>query len=283
VTSHVPPYSMTEQMVCATSRLIRDGEVVYVGVGMPVISVLLAKRTHAPDCTIVLETGIVRTAAFPLPALLDTLGTQARADAFSGAGHVNALAQRGRIDLGIIGAGQVDRFGNVNSTVVGPFDAPILRWPGAGGACEIASLCGRFIVVVNQKRQRFPLRVEFVSAPGYLDGGQPARDAAGLRRGTGPTNVVTDLATYMFPAGVMQLASVHSGVALDRIAGETAWNVVDPARSYPTTPPPTGEELRILRNDIDPDGIVLRRTRNRGPGSPAGSSRRSGTAARPRR
>ena len=166
VTSSVPPYSMIEQMVCATSRLIRNGEVVYVGVGMPVISVLLAKRTHAPDCTIVLETGIVRTAGFPLPALLDTLGTQARTDVFSGAGYVNALAQRGRIDLGIIGAGEVDRFGNVNSTVVGPFDAPVLRWPGAGGACEIASLCGRFIVVVNQKRQRFPLRVEFVSAPG---------------------------------------------------------------------------------------------------------------------
>jgi glutaconate CoA-transferase, subunit B len=116
-------------------------------------------------------------------------------------------------------------------------------------------------VVVNQKRQRFPARVGFVSAPGYLDGGQPARDAAGLRRGTGPANVVTDLATYAFPAGVMQLASAHSGVALDRIAEETAWDVVDPARSYPTTSPPTDEELRILRNDIDPDRIVLPRGR----------------------
>lgn len=264
MTSPVPRYSMIEQMICATSRLIGDGEVVYVGVGLPVISVLLAKRTHAPDCTIVLETGIVRTAAFPLPAFLDTLGTQARADVFSGAGYVNALAQRGRIDLGIIGAGQIDRFGNVNSTVVGPYDAPVLRWPGAGGACEIASLCGRFIVAVNQKRQRFPARVEFVSAPGYLDGGQPARDAAGLRRGTGPANVITDLATYTFPAGVMQLASVHAGVALDRIAKETAWDVVDPARPYPATPPPTEEELQILRNDINPGRetqAVARRTR----------------------
>ena len=261
MTSPVPQYSMIEQMVCATSRMIRDGEVVYVGVGLPVISVLLAKRTHAPDCTIVLETGIVRTAAFPLPAFLDTLATQARADLFSGAGYVNALAQRGRIDLGIIGAGQIDRFGNVNSTVVGPFDAPVLRWPGAGGACEIASLCGRFIVVVSQKRQRFPARVDFVSAPGYLDGGQSARDEAGLRRGTGPANVITDLATYTFPAGVMQLASLHAGVALDRIAAETAWDVVAPALPYPATPPPTEEELRILRNDIDPDRIVLPQTR----------------------
>ncbi|MEU9880936.1 CoA-transferase subunit beta [Streptomyces phaeochromogenes] len=260
MTPAVPPYSMTEQMVCATSRLIRDGEVVYVGVGMPVISALLAKRTHAPHCTIVLETGIIRTTAFPLPALLDTLTTQAGADTLSSAGYVNALAQRGRIDLGIIGAGQVDRFGNVNSTVVGPFEAPVLRWPGAGGACEIASLCGRFIVAVNQKRQRFPARVEFVSAPGYLDGGRPARDAAGLRPGTGPANVITDLATYTFPAGAMQLASAHAGVSLDRIAEETAWDVVDPARSYPLTTPPTEEELRILRKDIDPNGIVLRQT-----------------------
>ncbi|WP_405952883.1 hypothetical protein OG588_48325 [Streptomyces prunicolor] len=267
MTSAVPSYSMTEQMVCATSRLIRDGEVVYVGVGMPVISALLAKRTHAPDCTIVLETGIVRTAAFPLPALLDTLTTQAGADVLSSAGYVNALAQRGRIDLGIIGAGQVDRFGNVNSTVVGPYDAPTLRWPGAGGACEIASLCGRFIVAVNQKRQRFPARVEFLSAPGYLDGGRPARDAAGLRPGTGPANVITDLATYAFPAGVMQLASAHAGVPLARISEETAWAVVDPARSYPTTAAPTEEELRVLRNDVDPNGIVLRpiRQRDRGP------------------
>jgi acyl CoA:acetate/3-ketoacid CoA transferase beta subunit len=94
-------------------------------------------------------------------------------------------------------------------------------------------------VAVNQKRQRFPARVDFVSAPGYLDGGQPARDAAGLQQGTGPANVVTDLATYAFPAGVMQLASVHAGVALDRIADETGWDVVAPARPYPTTPPPT--------------------------------------------
>ncbi|MFI6549335.1 CoA-transferase subunit beta [Streptomyces prunicolor] len=267
MTSAVPPYSMTEQMVCATSRLIRDGEVVYVGVGMPVISALLAKRTHAPDCTIVLETGIVRTAVFPLPALLDTLTTQAGADALSSAGYVNALAQRGRIDLGIIGAGQVDRFGNVNSTAVGPFDAPVLRWPGAGGACEIASLCGRFIVAVNQKRQRFPARVPFVSAPGYLSGGQPARDTAGLRPGTGPANVITDLATYTFPAGAMQLASAHAGVSLDRIAEETAWDVVDPALSYPTTAPPTEEELRILRDEIDPTGIVLRQARRPGSGT----------------
>ena len=218
-------YSPAEQMVVSAARVIQDGDVIYVGVGLPTLATWLAKLTHAPHCTVVQEVGIIRTTPCPLGQFTDSLPVQSMADSLGGLFHVNALAQSGFINVGYIGAGQIDRYGNVNDTAVGDYRKPAHRWNGSGGANDVMSFCNRVIVVLKQSRRRFPEKVDFVTCPGYLDGKEGRREERGLIPETGPWMVITDMGIYEFADREMTLASVHTslGVTLEQVRAETGW------------------------------------------------------------
>lgn len=241
-------------MIVAAARLLQDNTVVYTGVGLPTIAALLALQTHAPNLTIIFETGIIRTEPCPLPHGVDTLPSQTHAEKLSDAFYINNLAERGLINIGFIGAGQIDRFGNINSTCAGPYDAPTFRFPGGGGACDIASLSQSWVAILRQKKIRFPERVDFVTGPGFLDGTRNAREEAGLPAGTGPKKVITDLGVFTFIDGEMTLESFHghSSITREDVQRETGWNLKE-VPDLTETQEPTAEELEVLRTKIQPD------------------------------
>jgi len=246
-------YTANDQMVVSASKLIRDNEAAYVGVGLPMFAALLAKRTHAPNCTIVIENGIMRVEGFELPGGTDTVGTQFYADKLAGLSYISFLGQAGYINLGFIGAGQIDRHGNVNDTVIGDYYNPVHRFPGSGGANDVMSFCDRTCVMLNQTKRRFPERVDFITCPGYFDGKPGRREESGIRQGTGPVAVVSDMGCYEFENGEMVLTSVHTGcgITLDKIKEETGWELkISPELKEST--PPTAEELAILREIAAP-------------------------------
>ena len=251
-TQHFMP---VEQMVVCASRTIQDKDVVYFGTGIPVAASFLAKYLHAPNATIMFETGAIRTTLCALPFGVDTLETQARADYVADGFYVNSLAQRGRVDLGFMGAGQVDRFGNTNSTAVGSYEQPILRYPGGGGACEVASLCKRVVILLKQNKPRFPDRVDYITGPGYLDGKPGSRERAGLPPDTGPAYVITDMAKYRFEDRDMVVESIHKNSSVDQINANVGWDIKLPKDVQPTVIP-TSEELEVLRKVVDPEGAL---------------------------
>ncbi len=257
-------YSATDQMVATAAHQIKNSDVVYVGVGLPFLAALLAKYTHAPNCTIIIENGIIRTTSFPLPAATDTLGSQTMSDQLTSLFYVSCLGQAGFISTGFIGAGQVDRYGNVNDTVVGDYLNPTHRWPGSGGANDVMSFCQRTIIMLRQSKRRFQEKVDFITCPGYLDGRPGQREETGLPPSTGPSVVITDLGCYVFEDGEMVLKSIHSGVGitLEQVKAEVGWDIkVSP--DIEESIPPTEEEMRILREKVDPSQVWVGGKRRR--------------------
>lgn len=245
-------YTAADQMVISAARLIKDTDVVYVGVGIPMAAGTLAKHYHAPNCTIVIENGIVRASLFPPPRATDTLGSQSYAEQLSGLFYVNCLGQAGYITTGFMGGGQVDRYGNVNDTAVGDYRKPIHRWPGSGGGNDVMSFCERTVVILEQTKRRFLEKVDFITCPGYLDGKPGRREEIGLRPNTGPVAVITDLATYTFEDRELTLKTIHTGVGvtLEEVKAELSWDV-KVAKDLTDTEPPTVEELRVYREKIE--------------------------------
>ena len=247
-------YTIKEQMIVSSAREIKDNDIIYAGVGLPNVAVLLAKFSHAPHATIFYETGIIRTEPCILGLGVDTLPTHYLSDMLTDVLYVNSFAQRGFFTIGFLGGGQIDRYGNINSTCTGEYSRPSLRFPGSGGGCDIASLCRNVIIVIEQKKYRFPERVDFITAPGYLDGTPGSRERAGLLPGTGATKVVTNLGIYSFHDGEMTLESIHSGagVTLEEIRANTGWDI-RVSDDLKETVPPTEEELLLLRERVDPE------------------------------
>jgi glutaconate CoA-transferase subunit B len=250
-------YSKSEMMIVAAARELAGQRVCFVGVGLPNIAVNLAQRTIAPDLELVYEAGVfgARPARLPLSIGDPTIVTGATAvtsmwDLFS------LYLQGGLIDVGFLGAAQVDRFGNINTTVIGPYNQPTTRLPGSGGACEIAINARQVFVIMRQSRRSFVEHIDFRTSPGNLGG---AENAAHIRReqgwlGRGPSVVVTDLAIYHFDdAGEMRLDSLHPGVSLDQVRESAGWEV-RVAADVRATPEPTAEELRLIRVELDPEG-----------------------------
>jgi len=240
--------SVRQIMVVAAAREIRDGEVVFVGMRLPLIAFAVAKALHAPRAIGLFENGIVRDA--PPLAPLVTMGDPpniAGAVACTGLLDVMGLLQQGRIDLGMLGAAEVDRFGNLNTTWAGG-----VRLPGSGGACDIASLSRRFIVLMAHERRRFPPQVSFLTSPGHGEGGDWRR-RMGLRGG-GPTRVITTLGVLSAEeaSGELVLTAVHPGISVEHIRRETGWEL-RVAPGVTQTPPPTAEEIALIRR-FDPDG-----------------------------
>jgi glutaconate CoA-transferase subunit B len=247
-------YTIKEQMIVSAARHIQDTDIIYAGVGLPNVAVLLAKLTHAPNATVFYETGIIRTEPCVLGLGVDTLPTQYLSDMLTDVLYVNSFAQRGFFTIGFLGGGQIDRYGNIDSNCTGDYSQPSLRFPGSGGGCDIASLCKNVMVVIEQKKFRFPARVDFISAPGYLDGKEGDREKRGLLPGTGPTRVVTNLGIYSFREGEMVLESIHSkaGVTLEDVRENTGWDI-RVSDDVKETEPPSEDELTVLRERVDPE------------------------------
>lgn len=250
-------YSPSEMMVVEAARSLNDGERVFVGIGMPNLAANLAKRLFAPRLVMIYESGVVGAdpARLPLsigdPCLVTgAVGVCSMYDVFA------TYLQTGLVDVGFLGAAQVDRFGNLNSTIIGSYQKPKARLAGSGGACEIACLAKRVIIMIPQSRRRFPESVDFVTSPGFLRG-RKQREALGLPGG-GPAKVITNLGTYGFDEeGEMVLVSLHPGVSMDEVRANTGWELKVSKEGLKTTPPPTEEELRVLREELDPHRIYL--------------------------
>jgi glutaconate CoA-transferase subunit B len=242
-------------MVAAAAREIRDGELVFVGMRLPLIAFVVAKKTHAPHAIGLFENGVIRST--PAPELIYTMADPPN---LAGATEcldmlgVMSLLASGRVNLGFLGAAEVDRFGNLNSTQVeGP--EGMVRLPGSGGACDIASLAERFVVLLEHKKERLRESVSFVTSPGYGDGGT-WRKRAGLPRG-GPSAVITTKAILRFnQEGEAYLGSVHPGVDLDDVIANTGWNL-RLGEEVSETRAPSGEELLAIRA-YDKEGFWTR-------------------------
>jgi len=253
-------WSVGELMVVAAARQIRDGEVVFVGMRLPLLAYCVAKRLHAPHCVGVFENGVVRDA--PTRELLYTMSDTPNivgAVWCTRMTNVMGLLQRGEVDVGFIGGAQVDRYGNVNSSYIGRVDRPRVKLPGSGGAADIASLAKRLVVILPHGRHRLVERVDFLTSPGYGDG--PGwREQVGLPRG-GPSGVITDRAVFRFDPVTCEavLQHWHPGQSLEEVLEDTGWTVRVAPDACPT-PQPSAEELGVLR-EYDPEGVWT--TRNR--------------------
>jgi len=239
-------------MVATAAREIKDGEVVFVGMRLPLIAFVVAKRTHAPNAVGLFENGVIRTT--PAPELIYTMADPPnllRATQCLDMMGVMSLLQSGRVHLGFLGAAEVDRFGNLNSTQVnGPHG--LIRLPGSGGACDIASLAHRFVVLLEHSKQRLPERVSFMTSPGNGDG-PPWRKRMGLPRG-GPAAVITTKCVLRFnDDGEAYLASVHPGIEVDDVLSNTGWKL-RVSEMLVQTPEPSREELRAIR-EYDKEGF----------------------------
>ncbi len=254
-------FTKSEMMIVAAARELAGQRVCFVGVGLPNIAVNLAKRTVAPDLELVYEAGVfgARPARLPLSIGDPTIVTGATA-AVSMYELFSFYLQGGLIDVGFLGAAQIDRFGNINTTVIGPYDHPTTRLPGSGGACEIAINAREVFVILRQSPRSFVERIDFRTSPGNLGG---AEQAERIRReggwlGRGPSVVVTDLGIWHFDDdGEMRLDSLHPGASLDEIRSTIGWEPrISPALGV--TPPPTAAELRLIREELDPGGAYTR-------------------------
>lgn len=247
-----------ESMVVAAARALRDHERVLVGIGMPNLAATLAKRTFAPNLVLLYESGVIDARPSRLPlAIADPCLVTGAAGVTSMFDFFALYLQGGWIDVGFLGGAQVDRFGNINSTVVGRYDAPTVRLPGSGGACEIATHAKRLVIMVRHDRRHLPERVDFVTSPGHL-GGHGARVGAGLPGG-GPALVITDLGVLDFDEdGEMRLVGTHPGVEVDAVLERTGWPL-KVADDVAPLPPPDREDLRVLRDELDVDGVYIPR------------------------
>jgi len=247
-------YTQAELMVAAAAHEINDGEVVFVGMRLPLLGFQLAKYTLAPDAIGVFELGIVRDSPAPEPLLtMGDLPNLHHSQWLADTADVMGLLQKGYVDISFIGGAQVDRFGNLNTTYVDNPGHGRIRLPGSGGACDLASLAQRHIIIMTHEKRRFVPHVDYITSPGYGDG-KGWREGVGLPRG-GPAAVITTLGILRFDPETkeMVLTSVHPGITVDEVLENTGWEL-RVAPDLETTSTPTGEELSILRR-LDPEGF----------------------------
>lgn len=236
-----------ETMIVAAARALRDGAVCFVGIGKPSTAANLALRTHAPHLVLIYESGTLGAKPDRLPLSIGDGVLAETADAVIGIPEVfNYWLQAGRVDVGFLGGAQLDRFANINTTVIGDYDEPTVRLPGAGGAPEIAASCGEVLIVMRQSRRAFVERVDFVTSFGF-GRGPGERERLGLR-GRGPAKVITDLG-ILEPDPVsceLTLTAVHPGTTVDDVRSATGWQL-RVAADLTITEPPTARELAVLR------------------------------------
>lgn len=248
-------YSPSELMIVSAGRALEGSRVVFVGVGLPNIACNLARRSHSPQMELVYESGVfgARPARLPL-----SIGDPTLVSGATAVGNMQDLfmlyLQGGLVDVALLGGAQIDKYGNLNTTVIGAYDSPKVRLPGSGGACEIAINAGEIFMIMRLKRRAFVEQLDFLTSPGHLDGGA-AREQMGYP-GNGPSLVITDRALFNFdnPEHEMTLIEVAPGETAATIQKEVGWSlrVSDQLQEMQ---PPTEQELAIIREELDPGGM----------------------------
>lgn len=250
-------YNPRELLICVAARLMEDGTTAFIGTGIPMLAAALAQKLHAPNLVTVFEFGGTGAILEELPLAVGEERTFHRALSATGICDTMETAQRGFIEYGFLGGAQIDPYGNLNSTVIGDHARPKARLPGSGGANDVGSHCWRTIAIMQHDARRFVPKVDFITTPGYLTG-PGAREAAGLPPGTGPYRVVSSLALMGFDDVTkrMKLLAVHPGVTVEQVIQNTGFELLLADR-IEETPPPTAEELRLLREEIDPQHLYI--------------------------
>jgi len=245
-------------MICVAARELEDGKTVVVGTGAPCAAAMLAQKMHAPNLIVIFEAGGIGPLLPTMPISVGDSRTFYKGIMASSMNEIMEMCQRGLVDYTFLGAGQIDAHGNINSTMIGKdYSRPKVRFPGSGGANDLASLCWRTIVMTPQDNRRFVAKLDFVTTPGYLSG-KGAREKAGLPPGTGPYRVITDLAVIGYAGDSCQVLSLHEGVERETVQEMTGFEL-QWAEPVGVTAAPTEEELGILREEVDPYRYVIGR------------------------
>ncbi len=252
-------YNTMELMICAAARNLDDGSAVAVGTGAPCAASMLAQKAYAPNLVIIFEAGGIAPLLPTMPISVGDSRTYYKAVMASGMCDVMETIQRGMVDYCFLGGAQIDMYGNINSTVIGDWRQPKVRFPGSGGANDFGSMAWKIMVITPQDARRFVERVDFVTTPGYLDG-PGARERAGLPDNTGPYKVITNMAVmgYDPESKRMWVESIHKGFSFDDVQENTGFELLK-APKVVETQEPTAEELRILREEVDPKRYIIGR------------------------
>jgi glutaconate CoA-transferase, subunit B len=252
-------YSTMEMMICAAARLLENGKNVAVGTGAPCAAAMLAQKTHAPNLVILFEAGGVAPILPQMPISVGDSRTFFRGVMATNMGEIMSTCCRGFVDYAFLGGAQIDKYGNINSTCIGKYEKPKVRFPGSGGANDFASFCWRTMMLTVHDARRFVEKVDFVTSPGYLTG-PGAREEAGLPAGSGPYKIITNLALLGFDGHTkrMQLDSLLPGATVEDVRKNTGFDLLIP--EYVTeVEGAKEEELRILREEVDPRRYIIGR------------------------
>ena len=248
-------YTDSEMMVAVAARVLKGARTVFVGVGLPNIACNLARYTVAPDLELIYESGVYGARPERLPLSIgDPTLVSGAVSVVSMADLFGLYLQRGLVEVALLGGAQIDRFGNLNTTVIGDYKKPKTRLPGSGGACEIAINAQRTFMIMRLKRRAFVDKLDFLTSPGHLTGGD-SRARLGLPGG-GPELVITDKAILNFdnPEREMQLSELYPGVTVKDVQAEVGWELRS-AATIGETAAPTVEELHLIRDEVDPQGM----------------------------
>ena len=255
----MPDYNTMELMICVAARNLEDGASVAVGTGAPCAAAMLAQKAYSPNLVIIFEAGGVAPLLPTMPISVGDSRTFHKAVMASGMCEVMETLARGMVDYCFLGGAQIDMYGNINSTVIGDWGNPKVRFPGSGGANDFGSMAWNIMVITPQDARRFVERVSFVTTPGYLDG-PGARESSGLAAGTGPHKVVTNMAVMDFDPETrrMRVESIHKGYSFDDVQENTGFELLR-SPQLSETPEPTEKELHILREEVDPNHYIIGR------------------------
>ncbi|MFC2006719.1 CoA-transferase subunit beta [Chloroflexota bacterium] len=260
INGKVESYNLREYLAFIGSRMLENDRSVFVGTGLPIMACMLAQRTHAPGLVMIFEAGGLGPRLPELPVSVGESRTYFKGIAATSMHDVMSLSQAGYLDYGFLGAAQMDVYGNINTTVIGDYAQHTTRLPGSGGANDVGSFVQKLIIIIsNQSKRRFVSKVDFLTTPGYLDG-PGGRERVGLPRGSGPYRVITQLGIYGFDDSTrkLKLLSLHPGVTKEQVKERSCFDITIPD-IVETSPQPSAEVLRILREEIDPAGMVLRK------------------------
>ena len=253
-------YNNMELMITIAARNLEDGAVVVVGTGVPCAAAMLAQKTKSPNLSILFEAGGIAPQLPAMPISVGDSRTTHKGIKATTMAEIMEMCQAGLVDYCFLGGAQIDRYGNLNSTVIGDYYKPKTRFPGSGGANDLASLTWRTMVVCPQSTRRFTEKVDFITTPGYLTGGN-SREEAGLPKGTGPYRVITDIGVYCYndETKAMELLKLNPGKTVSDVIENSGFEILIPEK-YTMVEPPTEEELKILREQVDPDKLIIGRS-----------------------
>ncbi len=253
-------YNSMELMISLASRYLEDDSMVVVGTGAPCAAAMLAQKIYSPRLMIMFEAGGIGPQLPSMPISVGDSRTFYRALAASSMPDIMETCQRGLVDYTFLGGAQIDQYGNINSTMIGTeYKTPKVRFPGSGGANDLGSLCWKTMMITPQDNRRFTEKIDFITTPGYLTG-PGAREAAGLPAGSGPYKVITNLCVIGFDAETkrMKVESMHPGITKEMIIENTGFELLW-ADDLSESDPPTEDELRVLRTEVDPYKYIIGR------------------------